>query len=69
MRQIHCITVKKKAHRLLCLYASACMEHTARSRRFLTGEGKGRLDLYSLQPTSNVWTYKDKATIRHKFAF
>lgn len=57
MRQTHCITLKKKTHRLLRLYASACMEHTACIRRFLTGEGKGCRDLYSSQPTNNVWTH------------
>jgi hypothetical protein len=45
------------------------MEHTAHRYYFLTGEGKSCLDLYFLQPTNNVWTYKDKATINHKFAF
>lgn len=49
------------------LYASACMEHTACSHCFLTGEGKRRLALYSLHPTNNVWIYK--ATILHKLHF
>lgn len=56
MRQTHCRTLKKKTHRLLCLYASACIEHTARGHRFLTGKGKDSRDLYSSQPT-NVWTH------------
>lgn len=65
MRQTHCITLKKNTDSCACMHQPAW--NAARSHRFLTGEGKRRLDLYSLHPTNNVWIYK--ATILHKFAF